>query len=180
VTVVAPLLFGTLVAFSTTPNGAWAQDNPAGPSSPRINVVQIRIGAVVASNSGKEFDSRLAPLQRQFITLFPYSSYRLVKEERQQVPWGGKAGFDVPGGRYVLVVPREFKNDRVSMKIVVIEGARPIVDTVLSLRDHATFLVGGPRQPDGVLILSIGADMLHEAGATAAGVVAPIPARDDR
>ena len=129
-------------------------------SSPAVNVVEVRIGAVLASNSGKEFDARLAALHRQFDTLFPYSSYHLVKEERQQVPWGGRVGFDIPGGRYVLVVPKEYKNDRVSMKVMLIEGSRPIVDTELSLRNHGTFLVGGPRQHEGVLILSIGADML--------------------
>jgi hypothetical protein len=125
-----------------------------------VNAVEVRIGAVLASNSGKDFDARLASLHRQFNTLFPYSSYRLVKEMRQQVPWGGKVGFDIPGGRYVLVIPKEYKNERVSMKVMLIEGSRPIVDTVLSLRNHATFLVGGPRQYEGVLILSIGADTL--------------------
>jgi hypothetical protein len=156
-----PRLIGTLVAVAGLSNGSWAAESTATLSSPVINAVEIRIGAVLASNSGKEFDARLASLHRQFNTLFPYSSYRLVKEERQQVAWGGKAGFDIPGGRYVLVVPREFKDDRISMKVMVIEGARPIIDTVISMRNHATFLIGGPRQPDGVLILSIGADTLH-------------------
>ena len=138
---------------------AQAQHASTGAVSPPI-AVEVRIGAVIASNSGREFDHRLASMQRQFSTLFPYTSYRLVKEERQQVHWGGKAGFDIPGGRYVLVVPKEYKNERVSMKVMVIEGARPIVDTTLSLRNHGTFLVGGPREPDGVLILAIGADMV--------------------
>jgi len=161
VNVFGPALLGTLVAIIGLSSAAAAEENIAGLASPAINAVEVRIGAVIASNSGKEFDARLASLHRQFDVLFPYSSYRLVKEDKQKVPWGGKAGFDIPGGRYVLVVPREFKNDRVSMKVMVIEGARPIIDTVLSLRDHATFLIGGPRQPDGVLILSIGADTLH-------------------
>ena len=159
--VMGPVMLTTWVAFSGMLGTGWAQESPGNLTSPVINTVEVRIGAVLASNSGIEFDSRLASLHRQFNILFPYSSYRLVKEERQQVPWGGKAGFDIPGGRYVLVVPREFKNERISMKVMVIEGARPIVDTVLSLRNHATFLIGGPRQADGVLILSIGADTLH-------------------
>ena len=159
--VFAPVLFGTLAAVVGLSSAGRAEESTATLASPVIKAVEIRIGAVLASNSGKEFDARLASLHRQFDILFPYSSYRLVKEERQQVPWGGKAGFDIPGGRYVLVVPREFKNDRVSMKVMVLEGARPIIDTVLSLRNHATFLIGGPRQADGVLILSIGADTVH-------------------
>lgn len=154
----AVMVIGALVAVVAVQQAGAAEDAVAvATGSPPPNAVEIRIGAVLASNSGKEFDQRLASLHRQFDTLFPYSSYRLVKEERQQVPWGAKVGFDIPGGRYVLVVPKEFKNDRVLMKVMVIEGSRPIVDTALSLRNHATFLVGGPRQHEGVLILWIGA-----------------------
>lgn len=133
---------------------------PSATTSPVVNAVEVRLGAVLASNSGNEFDARLTSLQRQFDTLFRYTSYRLVKEERQQVPWGGKVAFDIPGGRYLLVIPREFKNERISMRVMLIEGTRPVVDTALSLRNHATFLVGGPQQHEGVLILSIGADTL--------------------
>jgi len=140
---------------------AFAADDFVGALNvPVVNAVEVRIGAVLASNSGKEFDARLASLHRQFDNLFAYSSYRLVKEVHRQVPWGGRVDFDIPGGRYVLVIPKEYKNDRVSMKVMVIEGSHPIVDTVVSLRNHATFLVGGPRQHEGVLILSIGADTL--------------------
>lgn len=152
---------GALAAALAIDGAALGADAPPeATGSPAANAVEVRIGAVLASNSGQEFDARLASMHRQFNTLFPYSSYRLVKEQRQRVPWGGRVGFDIPGGRYVLVIPREYKNDRVSMKVMVIEGSRPIVDTALSLRNHGTFLVGGPRQHEGVLILSIGADTL--------------------
>ncbi len=141
---------------------AAAQPNIAvATNPPPVNAVEVRIGAVLASNTGKDFDQRLASMQRQFNTLFAYSSYRLVKEQRQQVAWGEKVGFDIPGGRYVLVIPKEFKDNRVVMKVMVIEGARPIVDTALSLRDHATFLVGAPREHEGAIILSIGADTVR-------------------
>lgn len=156
-----PLMAGALGAVFGMAGAALAADaTPNVTGGPAANAVEVRIGAVLASNSGKEFDARLASLHHQFNILFPYSSYRLVKEERQQVPWGGKVGFDIPGGRYVLVIPKEYKNDRVSMKVMLIEGSRSVVDTTLSLRNHATFLVGGPRQHEGVLILSIGADTL--------------------
>jgi hypothetical protein len=162
------VFIGNLLAALALPGTLLAQDPTGDPRSAAGseavvvgNAVEVRIGAVLASNSGQEFDPRLVAMHRQFNTLFPYSSYRLVKEAHQQVPWGGKVGFDIPGGRYVLVIPKEYKNDRLSMKVMLIEGSRPIVDTALSLRNHATFLVGGPRQAEGVLILSIGADMLQ-------------------
>jgi hypothetical protein len=153
---------GALVAVLGMHAAALAGEGsaPSATTSPAANAVEVRIGAVLASNSGKEFDARLASLQRQFDTLFSYTSYRLVKEERQRVPWGGKVAFDIPGGRYLLVIPKEFKNQRISMRVMLIEGSRPVVDTALSLRNHATFLVGGPKQHEGVLILSIGADTI--------------------
>lgn len=154
------LTIGLLVALVGVDAAFAADGTPEAQRTP-AEAVEVRIGAVLASNSGKEFDARLASMHHQFNTLFPYSSYRLVKEQRQRVPWGGRVGFDIPGGRYVLVIPREFKNNRVSMKVMVIDGSRPIVDTALSLRNHGTFLVGGPRQRDGVLILSIGADTVE-------------------
>ena len=147
-----------LMVTSGVPSVMLAQAEHAILSSPTAGAVEIRVGAVLASNSGTECDHRLASLHRQFNRLFPYSSYQLVKEERQRVRWGSPAGFEIPGGRYVVVTPQELKNERVSMKVQIIEGTRPIVDTVLSLRDRGTFLVGGPRQPDGALILAIGAD----------------------
>jgi hypothetical protein len=119
--------------------------------------VDLRIGAVVASNSGDIFDSRLASLRRQFHSLFPYTSYRLLKEERRRVHWGGRAGFDLPGGCYVLVIPKEYRDNRISLKLVLVRDSRPLVNTVVALRNEGTFLVGGPRHQDGVLIIAIGA-----------------------
>jgi hypothetical protein len=152
---------GSLLFLGVSSVSAAQEAPPVSPSSAPPKAVEVHIGAVLASNSGKDFDPRLVSMQRQFNVLFPYSSYRLLKEARQQVAWGGRVGLDIPGGRYLLVIPKEYKNDRVSMKVMLIEGARPIVDTLLSLRDHATLLVGGPRDPDGVLILSIGADRIE-------------------
>jgi hypothetical protein len=44
------------------------------------------------------------------------------------------------------------------MKLMLVEGSRPLFDTVIGLRNRGTFLVGGPRHQDGVLIIAIGAD----------------------
>ena len=89
--------------------------------------VEVRIGAVVASNSGKNFDARLASLRRQYHSLFPYSSFRLIKEERRRVHWGGREGFDLPGGCYVMVIPKEFKDNRISLRLILIRESHPLL-----------------------------------------------------
>lgn len=124
------------------------------------DIVELRVGCVLASNSGQETDKRLIALQPRFSRMFRYTSYNLVKEAHEQVGLGGRMGFDVPGGRYLLLIPKAVKKDgRVSLKVMLLEGSRPIVDTVISLSNHGTFFVAGPRHSEGALILSIGATM---------------------
>jgi hypothetical protein len=119
--------------------------------------VEVRIDTVLASHSGHAFDSALISLQQPFRSLFPYSSYRLVQGERRLVGWKREEQFLLPGGRYLVVVPRGIQNDRVSLNVMLIQGTRPLVNTVLSLKNHGTFLVGGPQYGGGVLIIAIGA-----------------------
>jgi hypothetical protein len=149
-----PPVCSTLVVASllSVTGPAWGQervqDSPA---------VEIRIGAVLASNTGNTFDKRLASLRRPFDSLFPYSSYRLLHEERRRVAWRREAEFRIPGGRYLIVIPREYKDGRVALSMMLIQNSRALVNTALALRDRGTFLVGGPNHRDGVLIIAIGA-----------------------
>lgn len=131
---------------------------PAGDDS-----VALRVGCVLASNTGQEFDQRLGELRPQFVRLFRYTSYNLVKEKSENVSIGGKMIFEVPGGRYLMLLPKERKSDgSVTLRVVLLEGARPIVNTAVSLKKHATFMVGGPQNNDGALILAIKAEEIAE------------------
>jgi hypothetical protein len=125
--------------------------------------VQLRVGCVLASNTGQEVDKRLVELRPRFARLFRYTSYNLVKEKRERVTIGGRMIFEVPGGRYLLVLPKQSTADgTVLLKVVLLEGDRPIVNTSISLKKRGTFLVGGPQNNDGALILAIAADDLAE------------------
>jgi len=121
--------------------------------------VAVTIGSVLATDGEKrEFDSRLVAMKPQFDSLFRYSSYRLVKQERRVLDWGQGASFDIPGGRYLVIAPKELRDAKVSMQVMLLEGGRPLVDTAVALRDHGVLLVGGPKQQEGVLIIAISAD----------------------
>ena len=122
---------------------------------------QAGVGRVIVSCFGgqeQEFDSRLVAMKPQFDSLFRYSSYRLMKQERRALDWGQGASFDIPGGRYLVIAPKELRDSKVSMKVMLLEGGRPLIDSSVALRDHGVLLLGGPKQQEGVLIISIGAD----------------------
>lgn len=118
--------------------------------------VQLKIGTILAANEGSEFDPRLSGMKNQ-LKLFKYRSYRLLKEETQKVGWRAKANFEIAGGRTLVVVPQEQRNDRIALKVRLLRGDQPQLDTVVRLRNRGNFLLGGPAHEGGVLILSISA-----------------------
>jgi hypothetical protein len=119
--------------------------------------VEVRIDTVLAGNVDKAFDPALRPLKEPFRGLFPFSSYRLIQGERRLSNWRREEQFLLPGQRYLVITPRGVQGDRVSLSLMLMQGSRPLVNTVLWLKNNGTFLVAGPRYNGGVLIFAIGA-----------------------
>lgn len=143
----AALLFSILYYCAATSLSAAEKDAPA---------VQIKIGTILASNQSDEFDSRLKPLQKQ-LKVMKYRSYRLLKEETQNAAWQGNVTFEIPGSRSLVVTPQEFRNKQLALKVRLLEGEQPLLDTTVRLPNRGHFLLGGPPHEGGVLILSISA-----------------------
>lgn len=118
--------------------------------------VELRIGIILASNGSDDFDPRLAKMKNQ-LEVIKFRSYRLIKEESKKVPWQNNAVFEIPGGHSLVVMPQEFRNRRLFVKVRLLGGEAPLLDTTVSLRNRGNFLLGGPAYEGGVLILSISA-----------------------
>jgi hypothetical protein len=118
--------------------------------------VDLKIGTILASNQNDDFDPKLSKMKNQ-LEVIKYRSYRLIKEETQKVVWKANAAFDIPGGRSLVVVPQEYRNKQLSLKVTLLEGDKPLLDTTVRLRNRGNFLLGGPAHEGGVLILSISA-----------------------
>lgn len=142
---------------------AWADETPFAIG----DTIEVRVDTVLASSVGQAFDPALASLRQPFAGLFPYSSYRLLQEEQRRVAWRRDAEFLLPGGRSLVVVPRGYKDGRVQLNVMLLQGVRPVVNTTLTLKDNGVFLVAGPRYGQGVLIIAIGAGItMRTAGTT--------------
>ena len=130
----------------------WALQAIAG------EMVELRVETVLATDSSKEFDTRLTDIRPQ-LNRFRYSSYRLVQEERRRVDWGKQANFSLPGGRFLQVVPKEYTNKRIALQVMLMEGTTPtpLMNTLLSIRNHGTVYFGGRKHQEGMLIIRIGA-----------------------
>jgi hypothetical protein len=118
--------------------------------------VQVRIRTILADNKSDEFDPKLKDMEQQLKPL-KYRSYRSLKDDSQNVPWQGTKSFDIPGGRLLTVAPQEFQNNRVSLKVRLTEGDKPVLDTAVGIQNKGNFILGGPPHEGGTLVLSISA-----------------------
>ncbi|MGH7802819.1 MAG: hypothetical protein ACREQJ_00600, partial [Candidatus Binatia bacterium] len=120
----------------------------------------VRVRTVLATDSGTELDARLDERQRrQLINLFRYSSFRIVSEESRECDLDSPQSFQIPGGRFLQVKPLGTRNDRLRMKVMLIDGASPPpLDTLFSVPNHGNIWLAGPRHPDGTLLISIDAE----------------------
>jgi hypothetical protein len=124
--------------------------------------VAVRVRTVLATDSGSDFDQRLTGYRRQLRGLFHYTSYRLVKEEERHCPFGLPNNFEIPGGRYLEVLPVALKEDRLRLRVLLIEGTSPPpLDTDFTVPNRGNIWVGGPYNPEGVLLISIGAEAMQ-------------------
>jgi hypothetical protein len=127
-----------------------------GAAEKQPQTVQISIGTILAGNQNDEFDAKLKGMEAQ-LKVLKYRSYRLLKNESQTVPWRGEKAFEIPGGRTLTITPQEFQDNRVSVKVRLTQGQKPLLDTTVKIPNKGNFILGGPPHEGGALVLSISA-----------------------
>lgn len=121
-----------------------------------FQTVHVKIGTILANNQSDDIDPKLNAMRNQ-LKVMKYRSYRLLKEETQIVAWRGNAVFDIPGGRSLVVAPQEFRDRQIALKVHLQQGDKPVLDTMVRMKNGGNFLLGGPPHEGGALVLSISA-----------------------
>jgi hypothetical protein len=126
-------------------------------AEPEVPQLIVTTRTVIASRTGpaRPMDASLRSLAPS-LKRFPYSSYRLLQAEFRPVALWGMAEFPVPGGRHLLVRPTEIDGDRVLLSVMLLQGRKTLMNTVLRLKNKGEFVVAGPEHDGGVLFLAIG------------------------
>jgi hypothetical protein len=120
------------------------------------NRTTIQVQAVLASNEGRTFDARLASLKSELKQL-RFRSYNLVSSETRVIHGnGGQSGIELPNGRYLHITTREHTPSHVRLHILLNEDNRPVVNTYVKLELGSVVLLGGPRDEEGTLVITLG------------------------
>ena len=133
-----------------------AMQDFAGAAEKNPQSVLVTIRSILAENKNDEFDAKLKGMEQQLKSL-KYRSYRSLKDDSKSVAWQGTQSFDIPGGRTLTVVPQEFQDNRIALKVRLTQGDKPVVDTTVKIPNKGNFILGGPPHEGGTLVLSISA-----------------------
>ncbi len=117
--------------------------------------IDTNVKTVLASNGEQGTDPRLKGLTRELQSVFRYSSYKLIAENRlkQRMNETGKVG--LPGGRVLQITPMKINDNRLQMKLSILKSGSRIFNTVVQLRNGGSITVGGPKHQNGFLLFNI-------------------------
>ena len=127
-----------------TSSGVWA-----GPK------VKIEIKTVLASQSNQGVDGRLGAMTRELNSVFKYSSYQLLGQNRMVLALNETGRAALPGNRSLAITPTRIIGNRVELKLAIFQKKRQQFNTVFQLLNRGSMIVGGPRHNQGHLLFNI-------------------------
>ena len=112
---------------------------------------------VLASNQGEYLDPRLGPLAGELQSVFRYSSYRLLSQDRLSLALKQAGTISLPGSHTLQIIPNGIAGNRAELQLSILKNGSRIFNTVVQLRNRASVTVGGPKHEDGYLLFNISA-----------------------
>jgi RNA polymerase sigma-70 factor, ECF subfamily len=134
-----------------------ASPPPPAPGAERQPVPPPPPSAGGVASPGPE-DERLKRILPQLRTVFRYSDYTTLERHRVEGPLGTLQRFSIPGERWLEVTPEEMQGRRVRMRVRLLKGDRPEMNTNIIAAPGAPAVLGGPPHGNGVLIIILWAN----------------------
>jgi hypothetical protein len=120
--------------------------------------VVLQVMMVKARPRG-ESDPELRPLRPRLRRLVGYRSYRMVDEQQRGCAWRSPQQFQLPGGRVLMLQPVGFADQRVVMRVRLLQGTERLVDTDVQLPNQGTMFLAmgrnGRTNDDGALLIML-------------------------
>jgi hypothetical protein len=88
-------------------------------------------------------------------SVFRYSSYRLLTENKVDLSMKETGAVSLPGKRILEITPVQISGKRVELELVIFKNKKEIFRTVSQLLNQSSIIVGGPEYKDGYLLFNI-------------------------
>ncbi len=119
------------------------------------NTVSTDVKVILASTGDQEFDPGLEGIIHELQSVFKYTSYRLLSNQRFTLQFNQAGLVNLPGDRTLIVRPSEMDGKRIQYHIDIQKSSRSIFQTQVLLKDKSSITIGGPQLDDDVLLINI-------------------------
>ena len=119
------------------------------------NRYNTHVRIIRASTGPAYVDPALTDLSREVKSVFRYTEYRLVQQQRMDLRQNQDGRISLPGGRALVVRPTGVQGNRLTYKIQILKKQRPLFQTQVLLKNNHSITIGGPRVKKGVLLINI-------------------------
>lgn len=124
------------------------------PASAKAQVL-TDIKVIYAAIGPEQFDSRLKPILHELKSVFKYTSYKLLKEQRFELHFNQEGRVSLPGNRTLLILPSDTDGKRIRYQINIQKNNHSIFQTQVMLKNGNSITIGGPELDSGVLLVNI-------------------------
>ncbi|WP_457551378.1 hypothetical protein [Desulfobacula sp.] len=119
------------------------------------NRVLTDVKVIHASTGSKKIDQNLNKIIPELKSVFKYTSYRLLKDQKLNLRFNEKGRVDLPGQRTLFVIPSNMKGKRIHYQINIQKNKHPVFKTQVLLKNNSSITIGGPQFKNGVLLFNI-------------------------
>lgn len=113
------------------------------------------VKVIHASTGSNQIDPSLAGIIPELKSVFKYTSYRLLNDQRFNLQFNQEGRVNLPGERMLSVMPADMDGKRIRYQIDIQKNNHSIFQTQVLLKDNSSITIGGPQLNDGVLLINI-------------------------
>jgi len=113
------------------------------------------VKVIHASTGTRYVDQGLKGIISELESVFKYTSYRLLKDQKLNLNFNQKGRVNLPGERALVVIPTDMQGKRIRYQINIQKNNHSIFQTRVLLKNNSSITIGGPQFKDGVLLLNI-------------------------
>ncbi|MFC1532059.1 hypothetical protein ACFL7M_01655 [Thermodesulfobacteriota bacterium] len=138
------LLFLILLSILTSASQSRSED-----------IIRIDVRTILASQEKGSIDPRLKDLTKELQSVFRYSSYRLLRQDRLNFNQKKSGKVSLPDNRVMNIISKGVSRNRVTLELEIYKTNSQIFQTVIHLRNNSSITIGGPKYEGGNLLFII-------------------------
>jgi hypothetical protein len=141
------------IALSGTAAVAAAQPAPK-PAAPAAQSVTVEVQVVHATNAHDRVDSALRKVEKH-LQFLHYTGFARLDSKSTTLRPGESTSVPVVGGREMRVTLVSVEPATAKLRVQLFTGSSKKLDTTVSIHRNRSFIVGGPKHEDGVLVFPL-------------------------